>query len=62
MGLIMGVLRPSVYLDTPAGVVPVEPYGPPDANYMPLVLSVAAILTGSVLYLAWKGLRSTRKR
>lgn len=56
-GLLLGILRPSVYVNTPAGVVPIEPYGKPDANYMPLVLGAAAAGFGALLYFAWKGLR-----
>lgn len=44
-GFIMGLIRPAIYVKTPAGTMKMEPYGIPTTNYFPLVV-VATVLTG----------------
>ena len=60
-GLVLSFLRPAVYIQTPAGVVPIEPYGSPDSTLAPVALAIGAALVAGVLYLAWQGFRK-RKR
>ncbi len=60
-GLVLSFLRPAVYVQTPAGVVPIEPYGSPSSTFAPLALAIGAALTAGVLYFAWQGFKK-RKR
>lgn len=48
-GLIMGFIRPAIYVKTPAGTMKMEPYGVPTTNYFPLlaIATVCAGLTGA---------------
>ena len=52
------VVKPRITLNTVAGPVVVEPYGPPrPAAYFNALVAVSALATGGALYLMWKGLR-----
>ena len=47
---IMGLIRPAVYVETPAGTIRAEPWGPPKSNYLP-----AIVVAGGVVVLAFFG-------
>lgn len=59
-GLLLGLLQPAVYLDTPAGTIPVEPWGKPDNTRAVLVGVAATAATAGLLWLAWRGLKTLR--
>ena len=57
--LLMRVVKPAVYLKTPAGVVPVEPWGKP-GEYSPVAGIVLAVVLAGTGYLVYRGLKSLR--
>lgn len=54
---VMGMIRPAIYIHTPAGTYPIEPWGAPRKNLMPHM-----VVGGCALgYLAWKGYQAWRR-
>lgn len=59
--VLMGLIRPAVYVETPAGTIRAEPWGSPQSNYLPalaIVVGIGALAVFGGVYLLGK--RSAR--
>ncbi|MCC6752022.1 MAG: hypothetical protein IT371_30500 [Deltaproteobacteria bacterium] len=41
--VLMGLIRPAIYVETPAGTIRVEPWGQPRSNYLPVILALGGV-------------------
>lgn len=46
--VLMGLIRPAVYVETPAGTIRAEPWGVPQSNYLPALLVVGGVVVLAV--------------
>lgn len=51
--LLMGLIRPAIYVDTPVGVVKAEPWGAPTRNYLPALIVLGGVGVLAVLGAAY---------
>ena len=58
---IMSLVKPAVYVETPAGTIKAAPWGEPTNNYLPALLIASGVLVFSVLGVAYVlGKKSSR--
>jgi hypothetical protein len=47
--VLMGLVRPAIYVETPVGTIKTEPWGAPRKNYLPVILLLGGIAALAVL-------------
>lgn len=62
LGPLLGILRPSVYVEGPGTTLPIEPWGKPESKYAPFLMGAAALVIGGIGYLAVRGLLDVLKK
>ena len=55
---ILGVVQPAFYVETAAGLVPLEPYGRPSGRYVPLLVVGGVVVTLGAAYVCYRAVLS----
>ncbi len=57
VGFLLGFLRPAAYVETAAGEITVEPYGPP-FDLGPLTVVISGVLMLGTAYVVYRGIKA----